>query len=101
VPLGRPRLLARRLDGVLVRRRVDHVRDPGVPEGLDVCTVMALLLTRFRPGGKYGVARRGLGVVVMEDVRIKVVLGVVDPSCADCGRASMSIRVCRCPRVGC
>jgi hypothetical protein len=47
VPLGRPRLLARRLDGVLVRRRVDHVRDPGVPEGLDVGAVMVLLLARF------------------------------------------------------
>jgi hypothetical protein len=36
VPRGVPRPVARGLDGVLVWGRVDGVRDPGVPERLDV-----------------------------------------------------------------
>jgi hypothetical protein len=49
VPLGRPRLLARRHDRVLVRRGVDGVRDPGVPERLDVGA--GLLLVSSLGGG--------------------------------------------------
>jgi len=38
VLLGRPGLEAGGLDGVLRRRGIDRVGDPGVPEGLDVGT---------------------------------------------------------------
>ena len=42
--LGRPGPLGRlRGDGILRRHRVDGVRDPGVPQGLDVRRVVVVL----------------------------------------------------------
>lgn len=80
---------------VLVRRRVDGVRDPGVPEGFDVAAVEGGLLVLALVGfiiGEWCLARCRGGSMCLDEwkkegaggyVRVVIVLGVVNPSGSD------------------
>lgn len=91
--LGVPRPVARGLDRVLIGRGVDGIRNPCVPERLDVAatimsTCWSFLARNEQRRGRGGGRRPGARICAQsraerQNLRIIIVLSVVDPSRAD------------------
>lgn len=82
--LGVPGPVACGLDGVLVRRRINGIGDPSVPERLDVTAAAPLAnIDHTKSTGRRRGSGRRAGLARGENLRIIVVLGIVDPSCSD------------------